>query len=102
MQQAQCLFENGYQAGASLGATRSCFFSRDIGLDQLDVPITEVIPEEVIESLHRFMKLITPKRLVQVVRSLMQTRDDPTIVQRQIRATGFQGFRIDGCTLRIK
>ena len=56
------------------------FFRSDVSFGQFDIPIAEVVPEEVIQSLHRFMKLITFQSLAHVASGLIQTREDPAIV----------------------
>ncbi len=91
MQQAQRLFEHRQQTRARLGPLRRCFFGGDVCLGQFDVPVAEVVPEEVIQRLHRFVKLVTVERFAHVARGLVQSRKDPAIVQRQLRQLASNG-----------
>ena len=58
------------------------FFRSHVGFCELDVPVAEIVPEEVIQSLHCSVKLITVDRCVEIPRRLVQSRNDPAIVQR--------------------
>ena len=66
MQQAQRLFEDREQTSSGRSSFRRSFFRSYASLRQLDVPVTEIIPEKVIECLYRFMKLITGQRTADV------------------------------------
>ena len=44
---------------------------RDLILDQFNVPVAKVVPEEVIEGLHRFVKLVSVDRNVEITRGLV-------------------------------
>ena len=82
MQQPQRLLEDREQTSSGRSSFRRSFFCSHASLRQLDVPVTEIIPEEVIECLYRFMKLITGQRTADVSRCLIQARNNPPIVQR--------------------
>ena len=48
-----------------------CLFRGDVGLCELDVPVAEIVPEEVIQSLHCSMKLVTVNRCIEIARGFV-------------------------------
>ena len=63
-------------------------FGGDVVLAQFNVPIAKVVPEKVIKSLHRLVKLVTFQSGANVNGSSIETRNDPTIMQRSAGTAG--------------
>src|SRR5262249_31319730 len=55
---------------------------------ELDIPVTEIVPEKVVEELDSLVKLICFKRIVDGFSCFVQTRDYPSIGQRRLDITG--------------
>src|SRR5882724_7288720 len=86
MQQAQGLFEHRDQTRTRRASVRHVGFGGYRRFGKLDVPVTEIIPEKVIESLHHPVKVVLLELTIDVARGSIQPRQDPAIMQRQTRA----------------
>ncbi len=84
MQQPQRRFEQIYQicAGNSGRSRVRAFLEVQPRLDQLDVPVAELAPEEIVDAIRRLIETISLKRLVHVFRRAIEPREYPTVFER--------------------
>ena len=68
MQQPERLIEHGEQSRASLGARGTFLFGSDVSFRELDIPVAEIVPEDVIKRLDCAMKFIRIDRGVELAR----------------------------------
>src|ERR1700741_1280139 len=82
VQQTQSMFEHREQSGPGLRACGAFHFRRNVSFCKLDIPVAEIVPEEVIQGLHCSMKLVGIDCGIEISCGVVQSRNDPAIVKR--------------------
>src|ERR1044072_2618043 len=84
---------NGWSRGSACSSTVSTRLrvgGSHVRLRQLDVPIAEVVPEEVVERVDSLVELVRLDGRRDLARGLVQARDNPAVVQRPTLRVAFE------------
>ena len=78
-QQAQRALEDADQVAAGCAAVARCRI--EARLDQFEVPVAELAPEEVVDHMRGFVEAIGCERVVHLLRDTIEAREDPAVFQ---------------------
>ena len=85
MQQSQRAIEQIHQVRASRSrrAFVGTFFEIQPRLDQFQIPIAKLAPEEIIDSIRRLVEAIRTERIIDIHYSAIEPRKNPPIFKSQ-------------------
>src|SRR5579884_2263567 len=94
MEQAQGEVENGEEIAPG-GDGLLAILAGEQGLDPLDVPVAELVPEEVVDEVGRLVEAEIGQGLVDLAGDAREAREHPTLDQQQAAVSAMGGGRAD-------